>query len=85
MPLIGAEAVAASVLALLASAIISAYLADWVGLAIAPFVILTISLAVAAATFVMLGRQAARDRRRSRRLLCLRLRHVRVAAVAGAA
>lgn len=61
MPLFGAEAVAASVLALLASAIISAYLADWVGLAIAPFAILTVSLGVAAATFAVLRRQAARD------------------------
>jgi hypothetical protein len=61
MPLIGAEAVAASVLALLASAIISAYLADWVGLTIAPVAILTVSLGVAAATLVVLWRRAARD------------------------
>jgi len=61
MPLIGAEAVAASVLAFLASAIISAYLADWVGLTIAPFAILAVSLGVAAATFVVLRRHAARD------------------------
>ena len=61
MPLIGAEAVAASVLAFLASAIISAYLADSVGLRIAPFAILTVSLGVAAATFAILRRQAARD------------------------
>ena len=37
MPLIDAEAVAASLVTLLASAITLAYLADWVGLQIAPF------------------------------------------------
>ena len=40
MPLIGAEAVAASALAFLATAITSAYLADWIGLAIRPLPIL---------------------------------------------
>ena len=84
MPLFGAEAVAASVLALLASAIISAYLADWVGLAIAPFAILTVSLGVAAATFAVLRRQAARDDASHGRFLRVRRRHVRVAAVARA-
>jgi hypothetical protein len=62
MLLIDAEAVAASVIAFLASAITFAYLADWVGLQIAPFPILILSLGVAASAFVVLGRQAGRDR-----------------------
>ncbi len=61
MPLIDAEAVAASLVALLASAITFAYLADAVGLQIAPFPILILSLAVAAIAFAALRRQAARD------------------------
>src|SRR5439155_24561004 len=62
MPLIGAEAVAASALALLSSAIITAYLADWVGFAIRPFVILALSAAAAAGTFFRLWPQSASDR-----------------------
>lgn len=61
MPLIDAEAVAAAMVALLASAISFAYLADWVGLQIAPFPILILSLAVAAMAFAVLRRQAGRD------------------------
>src|SRR5258708_395971 len=60
MPLIDAEAVAASIVALLASAITFAYLADWIGLQIAPFPILILSLAVAIIAFAVLRRQAAR-------------------------
>jgi len=61
MPLIDAEAVAASLVALLASAITLAYLVDAIGLQIAPFPILLLSLAVAAIAFAALRRQAARD------------------------
>jgi hypothetical protein len=53
--------VAAALVALLASAITFAYLADAVGLQIAPFPILILSLAVAAIAFAALRRQAARD------------------------
>jgi hypothetical protein len=61
MPLIGAEAVAASALAFLATAITSAYLADWIGLAIRALPILVLSAAAAAATSVWLRRQSVRD------------------------
>jgi hypothetical protein len=61
MPLIGAEAVAASALAFFAASIVSAYLADAVGLAILPSPILTLSIAAAAATCYTLGRRASRD------------------------
>ena len=61
-PLIGAEAAAASAATLLASAIVSAYLADRIGFTIAPPAILAVSLAATAATFVWLRRRAARDR-----------------------
>jgi hypothetical protein len=56
MPLTGAEAVAASALTLLASAIVSAYLMDWVGLVIAPLAVLVVSLGAAAAAFRRLRR-----------------------------
>jgi hypothetical protein len=62
MPLIGAEAVAASVVTFLASAIISAYLADWFGLTISPTAILIASIAAATATLLWLRRHAAADR-----------------------
>src|SRR5580765_4824654 len=62
MPLLGAEAVAASALAFFTSAIITAYLADWVGFAIRPFVILVLSAAACAGTFVRLWPRSASDR-----------------------
>ena len=62
MPLIGAEAVAASLVAFLAAAVTSAYLADWFGFAIAPFAILPLSLVAAAAVFLRLRRQMTADR-----------------------
>jgi len=61
MPLIGAEAVAASALAFLATAIASAYLSDSIGLAIRPLPILVCSAGAAAAMFVRLRRLVARD------------------------
>ena len=61
MLLIRADAAAASAAAWLASAVISAYLADWLGFAIAPFAILPLSLLAAAAVFVWLRRRAAPD------------------------
>ena len=61
MPLIGAEAVAASALAFLTTAITSAYLADWIGLAIRPLPILVLSVGAAAASAVWLRRHAIRD------------------------
>jgi len=62
MPLIGAEAAAASAVSFLASALISAYLADWLGFMIAPFAILPIAAAAAAATFSQLRPDATGDR-----------------------
>jgi len=62
MPLIGAEAAAASAVSFLASALISAYLADWLGFTIAPFAILPIAAAAAAATFYQLRPDATGDR-----------------------
>jgi hypothetical protein len=62
VPLIGAEAAAASAVTLAAMAIASSYLADWLGLTIAPFAILIVSLAAAAASFAWLRPRAARDR-----------------------
>ena len=61
MPLIGAEAVAASALAFLATAIASAYLSDSIGLAIRPLPILVLSAGAAAAMFAWLRRLAGRD------------------------
>jgi hypothetical protein len=61
MPLIGAEAVAASALALLATAIASSYLSDSIGLAIHPLPVLILSAGAAAGTFLLLRRQATRD------------------------
>jgi hypothetical protein len=61
MPLIGAEAVAASALAFLASSIIAAYLADWLGFRIVPFAILPLSAIAAAATFLCLRRRSTHD------------------------
>jgi hypothetical protein len=51
VPLLGAEAAAASVLTFLASAIVSAYAADWCGLRIVPAAILIVSLLAAGAVF----------------------------------
>jgi hypothetical protein len=62
MPLIGAEAAAASAVSFLSSALVSAYLADWLGFTIAPFAILPIAAAAAAATFFQLRRGATSDR-----------------------
>ena len=84
MPLIGAEAVAASALAFLATAIASAYLSDSIGLAIRPLPILVCSAGAAAAMFVWLRRLVARDTASARRVPRLRRRHVRVAALARA-
>jgi hypothetical protein len=61
MPLIGAEAVAASALSFLASTIICAYVADWAGLAIAPFLILPPCAIAATATFLWLRRGDVRE------------------------
>jgi hypothetical protein len=61
MPLIGAEAAAASALVFLASSIIAAYLADWLGFRIVPFAILLPSATAAAVTFLALRRRAIHD------------------------
>jgi hypothetical protein len=58
---ITAEAIAACAVVLLASATLAAYLADWIGLAIAPSPILAISLAASAAAFVGLWRRSTQD------------------------
>jgi hypothetical protein len=60
--IITAEVVAASAVVLLASATLSAYVADWIGLTIAPSAVLVVSLAASAGTFIGLWRRAARDR-----------------------
>jgi hypothetical protein len=62
MPLIGVEAGAASAVAGTAVAAIAAYLADRLGFAFAPFVIVPLSLVMAAAIFVALHRRATADR-----------------------
>jgi hypothetical protein len=62
MPIIGAEAGAVAAVACLASAVISAYLADWLGFTIAPFVILPLSLVAGGAVFLWLRRRASSDR-----------------------
>jgi len=62
LPLTGADASAASATTFLASAIISAYVADWCGLTIAPPAILAVSLSASAATYAWLRRHAAPDR-----------------------
>ena len=56
VPLLGAEAAAASVVTFLASAVVSAYAADWCGLPIVPLAVLMVSLAAAGAVFFALGR-----------------------------
>lgn len=56
-----AEALAASAVTLFASAILSAYLTDWIGLTIAPLAILAISLIAAAAMFGWLWRRSTWD------------------------
>ncbi len=61
MPLIGAEAAAASALVFLASSIIAAYLADWLGFRIVPFAILLLSAIATAVTFLRLRRRATHD------------------------
>jgi hypothetical protein len=61
MPLIGVEAGAAAAVVWLASAVLAAYLADWIGPAIAPFAILTLSSGIAASTWLWLRRRAAPD------------------------
>ena len=60
--IITAEVVAASAVVLLASATLSAYVADWIGLTIVPSAVLVGSLAASAGTFLGLWRRAARDR-----------------------
>ena len=60
--IITAEVVAASAVVLLASATLSAYAADWIGLTIVPSAILVVSLAASAGTLIGLWRRAARDR-----------------------
>jgi hypothetical protein len=60
--IITAEVVAASAVVLLASATLSAYVADWIGLTIVPSAVLIVSLAASAGTFLGLWRRAARDR-----------------------
>ena len=62
MPLIGAEAAAASLVAFLAASAAAAYLTDWAGLAIAPFAILPLSLLAAAVVWLRLRRRATSDR-----------------------
>jgi hypothetical protein len=62
VPLIGAEAAAASAVVFLATAIVSAYLADWAGFRIAPFAILAVSLAATCAAALRLRARAAADR-----------------------
>jgi len=62
MPIIGAESLAASLVAFLAAAVASAYLADWLGVAIAPFAILPLSLVAAVAVLLWLRRRATSDR-----------------------
>lgn len=61
MPLIGAEAVAASLLAFLASTIIAAYLADSVGFFIRPLAVFVAAFAVATAVYLRLRRRASDD------------------------
>lgn len=56
-----AEALAASAVSLLASAILSAYLTDWIGLTIAPLAILAVSLTASAAVFGSIWRRSTRD------------------------
>jgi hypothetical protein len=60
--IITAEVVAASAVVLLASATLSAYVADWIGLTIEPSAVLVVSLAASAGTFIGLWRRAARNR-----------------------
>jgi hypothetical protein len=62
MPLIGAEAAAASLAAFLSSAILSAYLADRIGFPIPPFAILVVAAAIAAAIWLRLRRDVTSDR-----------------------
>src|SRR5262249_56882572 len=54
VPLLAAEAAAASVVTFLASAIVAAYAADWCGLPIVPPVILIVAIAAAAMVFARL-------------------------------
>jgi hypothetical protein len=56
-----AEALAASAVSLLASAILSAYLADWIGLTISPIATLAVSLTASAAVFGSIWRRTTRD------------------------
>ena len=62
MPLIGVEAGAASAVAWLAAASVSAYLADWLGLPLAPFAVLALALGAALAVHLRLRRVSASDR-----------------------
>src|SRR5258706_14900931 len=62
MPLIGAEAAAASLAAFLSSGIVSAYLADRIGIAIPPVGILVVAAAIAAAIWLWLWRDVTPDR-----------------------
>jgi hypothetical protein len=56
-----AEAMAASAVTFLASAIVSAYLADWCGLTIAPRAILVVSIAATVAEYALLRRHTTAD------------------------
>jgi hypothetical protein len=60
-PVIGAEVVAASAVTLLATAILSGYLTDWIGLTIAPLPTLVVSVAAAAVGFGWLWRRTTRE------------------------
>jgi hypothetical protein len=63
VPLLGAEAAAASVVTFLASAIVTAYVADWCGLPIVPAAVLLVSLAAALVLFARLTPRRATGER----------------------
>jgi hypothetical protein len=59
MPFIGSEAVAASAVSFLSVAVIAAYLADWVGVPIAPFAILIVAAIGAGLAWIWFKRRTA--------------------------
>ena len=61
MPLIGAEAAAASAVTFVVAAIVSAYFLDSVGVRIVPAIVFVVALAASAGTFRWLRRSATRD------------------------
>src|SRR4051812_14036552 len=61
MPLIGVEAGAASAITAIVSAIVAAYAGDALGFRLAPFIVLGVSFAAAAAVFLRLRREAVSD------------------------